>query len=112
MNTETDDKLLRDFFNENKKEIPDIFFSNKVMQKLPERKNHEWIVVVLAGLGSLLSLILGWNNARIPKINLPEIIIRIPEGVQLYYILGAVFILPFAVWVVYSLSFAKGVNRI
>lgn len=112
MNTETDDKIIREFFRENKKEIPDIFFSDKLMQKLPERKNHEWIVVLLAGLGSLLSLILGWNNARIPKINLPEIIFRIPEGIQLYYILGAIFILPFVVWAVYSLSFGKNPYRI
>lgn len=36
---ETDDKLIRDFFNENRQEVPDRGFSRRVMRKLPQRRN-------------------------------------------------------------------------
>lgn len=39
--TEVDnDKLLRDFFAENKQEITDNGFSRRVMRHLPDRNNH------------------------------------------------------------------------
>ena len=37
---DTNDKLLRDFFSENKQEIADNGFSRRVMHHLPERSNH------------------------------------------------------------------------
>ena len=50
--TEIDnDKLLRDFFAENKQEIADNGFSRRVMHHLPGRSNH------LARIWSALSLI-------------------------------------------------------
>lgn len=40
--TEIDnDKLLRDFFAENKQEIADNGFSRRVMHHLPDRSHHE-----------------------------------------------------------------------
>ena len=36
---ETDDKLIRDFFNENRQEVPDRGFSRRVMRKLPQHRN-------------------------------------------------------------------------
>ena len=36
---ETDDKLIRSFFEDNKKEIEDNGFSHKVMRKLPQRRS-------------------------------------------------------------------------
>ena len=37
---ETDDTLIRSFFEENKKEIADRGFSRRVMRSLPRRKNR------------------------------------------------------------------------
>ncbi|MEG0888324.1 MAG: DUF5056 domain-containing protein [Bacteroides sp.] len=47
--TETDDKLLRDFFAAEKKEIADNGFSRRVLRKLPHRVNRltqAWAVFI------------------------------------------------------------------
>lgn len=69
--TETDDKLLQDFFTDQKKEIADKGFSRRVAQNLPGRSNRLsqlWtIFVTLAGivlffaLGGLDAL---WSTLR------------------------------------------------
>lgn len=70
--TETDnDKLLRDFFAENKREIEDNGFSRRVMKHLPhrsERMARIWSALVLVvsaalfvGLGGLQAI---WNTLR------------------------------------------------
>lgn len=70
--TETDnDKLLRDFFAENKREIEDNGFSRRVMKRLPHRSERAarlWSALVLVvstglfvGLGGLQAI---WNTLR------------------------------------------------
>lgn len=70
--TEIDnDKLLRDFFAENKQEIADNGFSRRVMYHLPDRSNrlaHIWSTSVMA-IGAVLFVWLGgleaaWGTLR------------------------------------------------
>lgn len=78
--TETDnDKLLRDFFAENKREIEDNGFSRRVMKRLPHRSERAarlWNALVLVvsaalfvGLGGLQAI---WNTLREVFVNLVE----------------------------------------
>ena len=70
--TEIDnDKLLKDFFAENKREIADNGFSRRVMHHLPDRSNRLarlWTVFVMT-VGATLFVTLGgleavWGNAE------------------------------------------------
>ena len=64
--TEIDnDKLLKDFFAENKREIADNGFSRRVMHHLPDRSNRLarlWTVFVMA-VGATLFVTLGGLEA-------------------------------------------------
>ena len=40
METKYDDRMIRNFFQEHKKEIADNHFTKKVMQRLPEKKKN------------------------------------------------------------------------
>ena len=71
--TEIDnDKLLRDFFAENKQEIADNGFSRRVMHHLPGRSNHlariwsAFVMTVAAGLeaawGTIREVFIGMIN--------------------------------------------------
>ena len=56
METKYDDRMIRNFFQEHKKEIADNHFTKKVMQILPEKKkNYDWIIVLFTALGTLLA---------------------------------------------------------
>jgi len=55
------DKLLKDFFSGNKKEIVDFGFSQRVMRKLPEVTDHSWIVWIFGAIGMVLTLLLGFQ---------------------------------------------------
>ncbi len=59
---ETNDKLLKDFFSENKKEIADNGFSNRVMRNLPVTADNSWIVWVFAAVGMALSIYFGLTS--------------------------------------------------
>lgn len=70
--TETDnDKLLRDFFQDNRQEIEDNGFSRRVMRNLPDRSNRAariWSALVLA-VAAVLFVALGglqatWSTLR------------------------------------------------
>lgn len=64
---ETDDKLLNQFFSEQKQEIEDKGFSRRVMHHLPERRRHfsllwksifcVFAVILFLGLGGLPTII-------------------------------------------------------
>lgn len=61
---ENDDRLIKQFFAENKHEIADNGFCKRVMQTLPERRNHS--VEVLNAITIAASIILftladGWQ---------------------------------------------------
>lgn len=51
--------MLKDFFGENKKEIADFGFSQRVMRKLPIQTDRSWIIWLFAGIGIVLTLLLG-----------------------------------------------------
>jgi hypothetical protein len=85
---ETNDKLLNDFFSQNKKEIADNGFTGRVMRKLPETVDRGWIVWVFAAIGMAISLYLGITSGFF------EHIMLLTERVSIYYILGGIFCFP------------------
>jgi len=79
------DNMLRDFFSENKKEIADFGFSHRVMRKLPEQADRSWIMWLFAGIGIVLTLLLGLYTGLIQYAFL--FIQIIP---QLYILIGVI----------------------
>jgi O-antigen/teichoic acid export membrane protein len=63
---ETNDQMLKDFFSENKKEIADFGFSQRVMRKLPEQRDRSWIVWLFTSIGIALTLLVGMYSGIIP----------------------------------------------
>jgi hypothetical protein len=58
MKTDETDKMLKIIFQEQKSEIADNGFTNRVISHLPETNSREWIVWLFAALG--LSITLFW----------------------------------------------------
>ena len=85
---ETNDKLLKDFFSENKQEIADNGFTRRVMRQLPETADRSWIVWVFSAIGMAISMYLVINSTII------EQLLLFFRHVSIYYILGTVFCLP------------------
>jgi hypothetical protein len=85
---ETNDKMLKDFFSQNKQEIADNGFSNRVIRKLPETADRGWIVWVFAAIGMAISIYLLLNSAII------EQLLLVFSHISIYYILGTVFCFP------------------
>lgn len=85
---ETNDKLLKDFFSQNKKEIADNGFTRRVMRKLPEQADRSWIVWVFAAIGMAISIYLGIYSGLIEQIML------VFRQVPIYYLLGGIFCFP------------------
>ena len=88
METKDTDKLLKDFFSKNKKEIQDNGFTRRVMNKLPEQPDHSWIVWLFACIGILLSLLLGLSSGMLQSTLLQL------QKIPVYYLIGAVFTFP------------------
>jgi fatty acid desaturase len=85
---ETTDKLLKDFFSQNKKEIADNGFTQRVMRKLPEQADSSWIVWVFAAIGMAITIYLGISSGIIEQIML------LFKHVSIYYILAGIFSFP------------------
>jgi len=85
---ETNDKILKQFFSENKKEIADNGFSHRVVNHLPETVDRSWIVWIFAAIGMAISLYLLLNSTII------EQLLLVFRHISIYYILGAVFCFP------------------
>jgi hypothetical protein len=89
METDKNDILIRSFLIEKKVEIADNHFTQRVLRRLPERRTHtDWLLVLFAGMGTLLCVVLGWDY------QLPQFSITLPGSINYYYILGAVFSFP------------------
>ena len=56
INLKNEDEILKKYFSQNKIEIEDNGFSSKVMSKLPEQKNLDWIVWLFAAVGIAITL--------------------------------------------------------
>ncbi|MFT3752391.1 MAG: DUF5056 domain-containing protein [Paludibacter sp.] len=93
---ETNDNMLKDFFSENKKEIADFGFTQRVMRKLPEQRDRSWIMWLFAAIGIVLTLLLGLYTGLVQYLFLylqiiPQIFILI--GVLAFSLVGGVGIL-------------------
>ncbi len=104
METDNNDILIRAFMQENKREIPDFHFSNKVMARIPGKKQYDWILIVATGLGCLLSLLLVWNS------KIPGIVISLPGDINLWYLIGAGFSFPLVIGALYALSQSRRIS--
>ena len=82
---EKNDNMLKDFFSENKKEIADFGFSQRVMRKLPEQRDRSWVMWLFAGIGIALTLLLGLSTGLIQYLFLYLQIIP-----QLYILIGVI----------------------
>lgn len=99
MKTDDNDKMIRAFMRENKKETEDVFFTKKVMQKLPPvQRNHEWILIPFAGLGALLAWLLGADTP------VQEVVLKIPESFNIYYFIGGIAAIPLVFLTFYCLK--------
>jgi fatty acid desaturase len=90
------DNMLKDFFSENKKEIADFGFSQRVMRKLPEQRDRSWIMWLFAAVGIVLTLLLGLYTGVVQYLFLlvqviPQIFILI--GVAAFSLIGGIGIL-------------------
>ena len=88
METTNTDKMLKDFFGEQKQEIIDNGFSKRVIRNLPEQNNRDWIVWVFAIIGLLLTTILAVHTGLIQNIFVAM------RDISIYYLLTAVFSFP------------------
>jgi hypothetical protein len=88
METTNTDNMLKTFFSEQKHEIADNGFSERVMLKLPKQADYSWIVGVFAALGMAISIYLSI------VLGLVQHALTIIQHVPYYYLLGAVFFFP------------------
>ena len=54
--------MISAFFAENKQNISDNGFSNKVLARLPETNDKQWIVMIMAALGTSITIVLGYYS--------------------------------------------------
>ncbi len=91
-----EDNTLKQFFQQNRPEIPDNGFSVRVMRRLPEKKNKtNWIVPVFALIGTFISLFL---------IDIREVVLRLFElvaGIPFIYLLTGFMVFPMVILVLY-----------
>lgn len=52
--------LISAFMSENKVEIQDNEFSAKVLNNLPDVADKQWIVMIMAALGTSITIVLGY----------------------------------------------------
>jgi hypothetical protein len=97
---ETNDKMLKDFFGENKKEIADFGFTQRVMRKLPEQQDRSWIMWLFASIGIALTLLLGLYSG------LFEYLFRYVQIIPKEFILMGVF--AFSVVTIVTVLFGQG----
>lgn len=82
------DELLQTFFANNKSEIQNNGFSDKVMKKLPDTNDRKWIVWTFAALGTSISLLIVFYSGMFTSIL--QFVLHLP----FIYIAGAVFVFP------------------
>lgn len=83
-----ENELISDFFAENKIEIADNGFSRKVINRLPETRDRQWIVLIMAALGTSLTLFLGFYTG------LFAFICDFMQHISPFVLLGAVVVFP------------------
>ena len=99
---ETYEKTVRKFLNQNKTEIPDKGFSQKVMKNLPVTDKHDWIVWTFAVIGLSISVGIAFYSGFIQNV------FQTVQQAPFYYFAGAVFCFPFiAFFVLCKMQFCK-----
>ena len=88
METNKNDKILKDFFSEHKQEISDNGFTQRVMRRLPDDTYRGWIVWIFAAIGMALTIYLGVTSGTFDQILL------VFKQIPVYYIIGGVFCFP------------------
>lgn len=89
-----EDNIQR-FMTENKREITDNGFSERVTRRLPGNRSLDWLVGVFTGLGCLLFFLLA--QAYLPK-NLGLVF---PSEISVYILMGACLAFPMLSYLVY-----------
>lgn len=85
------DKNIQQFLEESKQELADNGFTESTINKLPERKKYDWIIISFAFLGSLIAGITG-HIYGVFKISYD---ISIFQGTNQWIFLGIIFLSPF-----------------
>lgn len=85
---ETNDKLLKEFFSSQKKDIADKGFTQSVMRKIPKQDDKDWIVWSFACIGLFISIYMGINSGFIQSI-----LVSI-KSISMIYLLIGVFCFP------------------
>lgn len=98
MNTNKEDEMLKKFFSENRTEIADNGFSKKVMQKIPQEQNREWIVWVFAIVGMALTSYLAFTTG------LTNYVLDTLADISVYNLLIVVFCFPLVTFLVLFLQ--------
>jgi len=88
METNNNDKMLKDFFSNNKQEIVDNGFTQRVMQQLPEQPNRNWIVWVFATIGMIITMAYALYSGSF------MLLFTYFKTIPIYYFLGAIFSFP------------------
>lgn len=105
MATNNTDQLIQKFMLEQKKEVGDNFFTESVMRKLPAKQlRHEWIIILLAGIGTIICILIGWNT------KIPFITISLPTEIIQHYLLGGILVSPFVLWICFELFRSKRIH--
>ena len=86
---ETNDKMLKDFFGENKKELADNGFSKRVMRNLPETADRSWIVWIFSAIGMAISIYFGLTSGM-----LEHSFALMFKSVPYYYLLAGITVFP------------------
>ncbi|MEI8271826.1 MAG: DUF5056 domain-containing protein [Paludibacter sp.] len=86
---ETNDKMLKQFFSEQKQEIADNGFSKRVFRNLPETTDRSWIVWVFAAFGMTIFIYFGLTSGL-----LEHTISLLFKSVPYYYLLAGITCLP------------------
>lgn len=88
MKKDNNDILIREFMQQNKKDIPDYHFTNKVMQKIPARRQYDWILILATLLAAIVTLIVAQD------FSVYTIVITLPKTIHLSYLVVAAFAFP------------------
>lgn len=91
MEKKNNDELMKNFFSENKKEIPDNGFTEATLGKLPVISRRDWIVGLFTYIGLTLSLVLGIYSGTLPKF------IYFLGHVQPYFLIMGLAMIPLVV---------------
>ena len=92
----SEDKLLKEFFEKNKVEIQDKGFSTRLMHKLPEKeRNTGWIVPMFTLIGIIISMFL---------VDIWGVIYKLYEifvGIPLIYMMAGIMFFPIVILFLY-----------